>query len=91
MKVLSVENDPSVRDMAVPHPNRAGYEVVEAASGGQALELLHTRIAIDTLQTDIGLPATSGWEVARTCRERVPGCPSSSDGLWGVYAACARG
>ncbi len=39
MKILVVEDDPFVRDMAVAELEDAGYEVVEAASGGQALRL----------------------------------------------------
>jgi CheY-like chemotaxis protein len=75
MKVLVVEDDPFVRDMAVTGLEDAGYEVMEAATGGQALRLLQTGIAVDALLTDIRMPEASGWEVARVYRERFPSLP----------------
>ena len=40
MKVLVVEDDPFVRDMAVAGLEDAGFEVIEAATGRDALRLL---------------------------------------------------
>jgi CheY-like chemotaxis protein len=53
----------------------AGFEVTEAASGGDALRLLQAKIALDVLLTDIRLPGANGWEVARAYRERFPDLP----------------
>jgi len=53
----------------------AGYEAIEAASGGEALRLLHAGIAVDALLTDIRMPEANGWEVARAYRERFPDLP----------------
>jgi CheY-like chemotaxis protein len=75
MKILVVEDDPFIRDMAVTELEDAGYQVMEAASGGQALRLLQTGIAVDVLLTDIRLPEANGWEVARAYRERFPELP----------------
>jgi CheY-like chemotaxis protein len=75
MKVLVVEDDPFVRDMAVTELEDAGYEVMEAATGGQALRLLHAGAVIDVLLTDIRMPEADGWEVAEAYRERFPGLP----------------
>jgi CheY-like chemotaxis protein len=75
MKILVVEDDPFVRDMAVSELEDAGYEVVEAASGGQALRLLQAGIAVDALMTDIRMPEANGWEVAKAYRERFPDLP----------------
>lgn len=72
MKILVVEDDPFVRDMAVAGLEDAGYQVMEAATGGQALRLLQTGIAVDALLTDIRMPEASGWEVAKAYRERFP-------------------
>ncbi|ANY84317.1 hypothetical protein BB934_39555 (plasmid) [Microvirga ossetica] len=72
MKVLVVEDDPFVREMAVAGLEDAGFEVSEVASGSQALELLHTGIAVDALLTDIRLPGADGWTVAKAYRERFP-------------------
>ncbi|ANY82889.1 hypothetical protein BB934_32185 (plasmid) [Microvirga ossetica] len=52
-----------------------GFEVTEAASGGQALGLLQAGIAVDVLLTDIRLPGADGWTVAKAYRERFPDLP----------------
>jgi CheY-like chemotaxis protein len=75
MKILVVEDDPFVRDMAVTELEDAGYEVMEAATGGQALRLLQAGIAVDALLTDIRMPEANGWEVAKAYRERFPDLP----------------
>ena len=75
MKVLVAEDDFFIRDMAVAELEDAGFEVVQAATGGQALRLLQSDIAIDALLTDIRMPEADGWEVARAYRERFPDLP----------------
>jgi CheY-like chemotaxis protein len=75
MKVLVVEDDPFVREMAVAGLEEAGSEAVEAASGGEALNLLQAGIAVDALLTDIRLPGANGWTVAKAYRERFPDLP----------------
>jgi CheY-like chemotaxis protein len=74
-KILVVEDDPFVRDMAVTGLEDAGYEVMEAATGGQALRLLQAGIAVDALLTDIRMPEANGWVVAKAYRERFPDLP----------------
>jgi CheY-like chemotaxis protein len=75
MKILVIEDDPFIRDMAVTELEDAGYQVMEAASGGQALRLLQTGFAVDALLTDVRMPEANGWEVARAYRERFPDLP----------------
>jgi CheY-like chemotaxis protein len=75
MKVLVVEDDPFVREMAVAGLEEAGFEVIAAASGRQALEFLHAGIAVDALLTDIRLPGADGWAVAKAYRKRFPDLP----------------
>jgi CheY-like chemotaxis protein len=75
MKVLVVEDDPFVREMAVTGLENAGFVVTEAASGGEALNFLHAGIAVDALLTDIRLPGADGWTVAKAYRERFPNLP----------------
>ena len=75
MKVLVVEDDPFVREMAVTGLENAGFLVTDVASGGEALNLLHAGIAVDVLLTDIRLPGADGWTVARAFRERFPDLP----------------
>jgi CheY-like chemotaxis protein len=75
MRILGVEDDPFVREMAVIELEEAGHEVTEAATGGQALRLLQAEIAVDVLMTDIRLPEANGWEVAKAYRGRFPDLP----------------
>jgi CheY-like chemotaxis protein len=75
MKVLVVEDDPFVREMAVAGLEDAGYEVIEAGNGQDALGFLQTGIALDALLPDIRLPGANGWAVARAYRERFPDLP----------------
>lgn len=75
MKVLVAEDDPFVREMAVSQLEDVGFEVIEAANGGEALRLLQTGITVDALLTDIRMPEANGWAVARAYRERFPELP----------------
>jgi CheY-like chemotaxis protein len=75
MRVLVVEDDPFVREMAVAGLEDAGYEVIDTASGSEALNLLQAGIILDALLTDIRLPGANGWVVARAYRERFPDLP----------------
>lgn len=75
MKILVVEDDAFVREMAVAGLEDAGFEVIEAASGGEALRLLRAGITLDALLTDIRLPEANEWVVAKAYRERFPNLP----------------
>lgn len=74
-KVLVVEDDFLVRMMATEALREAGFEVMEAATGEEAVNYCCQRIA-DVLFTDIRLPgAISGWDIAERCREADPQLP----------------
>lgn len=73
--VLVVEDDGLVRAMATEALMEAGFEVVEASSGEEAVTYCRQRHA-DVLFTDIRLPgAINGWDVAERCREDNPQLP----------------
>ncbi len=67
-KVLVLEDEASIRSFIVINLERAGYEVVEAESGEEALEKLQqhpdTRVAL----LDVMLPGIDGFEVCRRIR-----------------------
>jgi PAS domain S-box-containing protein len=64
--VLVVEDDEPLRALTVRTLDRAGYEVLGAATGEQALELLaRHRGRIDLLVTDVVMPRMGGPELAR--------------------------
>ncbi|PVE21850.1 hypothetical protein DC522_24355 [Microvirga sp. KLBC 81] len=75
-KVLVVEDDEAIRDLAVFYLEEAGFSVITAATGDEAVELLQADAAPDVLFTDIRMPGrVDGWAVAKAYRKRFPGLP----------------
>ena len=75
-RVLMIEDDPDVRQMAMAMLERLGYVVIEAATGHQALEIAEAGEAIDLVFTDVFLPdGLNGPEAARRIKAVRPGVP----------------
>jgi len=71
--VLVVEDEEIVRILIKRVLKTAGYEVMEAGGGYEALEILNAHpVSIDLLLVDMVLPALSGPELASLIRERQP-------------------
>lgn len=73
--ILVVEDDRDVRELAIAVLEAAGYRVLEAASGDEALRLLlaHTDLRIDLLFTDIVMPGgLDGIDLANEARALRP-------------------
>jgi CheY-like chemotaxis protein len=69
-----VEDEPSVRFVIATILDRNGYQVIQAASGEEALELWKVVFGeIDLLFTDLDLPGMNGRELANRLRELSPG------------------
>ena len=72
-KVLLVDDDGDVRATAVNLLTTLGYEVLVAASGAEALDILARDEGIDVLFTDVMMPGgMDGGEVAEKAREIRP-------------------
>lgn len=72
--ILLVEDNDGVRALASRILRDSGYDVLEAADGGQALGLADGRgESIDLLLTDMVMPGLSGAEVAERVRAIAPG------------------
>ena len=69
-QILVVDDDPSIRELVAICLRRAGFDVLEAASGEIALRILD-REEIDLVVLDVGLPGISGTDVVRALR-RTP-------------------
>ena len=67
-KVLVLEDEASIRGFIVINLTRAGYEVIEAESGEEALDLLQQNSDIRVALLDIMLPGIDGFEVCRRIR-----------------------
>ncbi|UFW46559.1 MULTISPECIES: response regulator [Bradyrhizobium] len=75
MSVLLVEDDPLIREFVVEALRDAGYHVIHASTGEEALEWCKRQVA-DVLVTDVRLPGKlDGWQIAERCRDRDPGLP----------------
>lgn len=72
--ILLAEDDPGVRRMARVALERAGYRVLEAADGEQAVSCFDAhRGEVDLLLFDLSMPGLDGLSAIETIRERAPG------------------
>ena len=67
-KVLILEDEDNIRSFVVINLHRAGYEVVEAACGLEALDKIQEHPDIVVAILDIMLPDIDGFEVCRRIR-----------------------
>jgi DNA-binding response OmpR family regulator len=68
MQVLIAEDDPISRKLLEVNLTRAGYEVIEAADGGQAWRALSTEGAPKLAVLDWMMPEMDGIEICRRVR-----------------------
>ena len=71
-KVLVLEDEASIREFIVINLERAGYEVIEAETGEEALEKLRANPDARVALLDIMLPGIDGVEVCRRIRLADP-------------------
>ena len=67
-KVLILEDEENIRSFVVINLRRAGYEVLEAETGTQALERLQQYPDVGVAILDIMLPDMDGFDVCRRIR-----------------------
>lgn len=74
LTILVAEDESGVRGPVRRILRAHGYAVLEAADGGEALELAARHQGdIDLLLTDVVMPGVGGAELARRLRETRPG------------------
>lgn len=69
-KILLVEDDTMIRDFLGEQLQAAGFQVVAASTGEEALAIPGDQI--DLLITDVMMPKMRGSELAKRCLERWP-------------------
>lgn len=69
------EDDASIRTVLVDLLQAHGYDVLKAADGEQALELLLSR-EVDLALLDINMPKVNGLKVLKIMARECPGIPS---------------
>lgn len=78
-KILLVEDNESLRDLAVFVLKQAEYDVIAVKDGQEALAIYqetHSQLGIDLLLTDVQLPqGISGPQLASQLREHLPELP----------------
>jgi signal transduction histidine kinase len=94
-RVLVVDDEPELGQLAARVLEREGHDVATATSGEQALEML-ARGDVDVLVSDIGLgTGMNGWELVADVRRRWPAVQVVLATGWGAAidakAAGARG
>lgn len=70
--ILVVEDDPSVRTLAVLILSECGYEVQEATDAIAALELIHDSAPFDLVLTDVIMPQMSGKQLHDQIKKKMP-------------------
>lgn len=74
MTIMLVDDDASVRKAVEKVLRGAGYEVVLAAGGLEAVARVQAR-PIDLVLLDIGLPNKNGWEACQHLNREHPKVP----------------
>lgn len=68
-KILSVDDSISLRQMVVFTLKNAGYEVIEACDGREALGKMKTA-GVDMVITDLNMPVMDGVELIKALRSQ---------------------
>ena len=77
-RVLVVDDEESIRRIAVRSLTRAGFEVVEAENGERAIAALNAGdnpLMVDAILCDIQMPKINGHEAIAYFRAQYPGVP----------------
>jgi two-component system cell cycle sensor histidine kinase/response regulator CckA len=75
-RILFVEDEDAVRGVAAKLLRARGYEVIEAASGEEALELAETHAGeIDLMISDVVMPGMQGPDLLKQARQYLAGAP----------------
>ena len=69
-KILIVEDEEAIRSFEAINLKRAGYSIVEAGSGEEALQIYDAESDFDIALLDISMPGMDGFAVCQELRKR---------------------
>lgn len=72
IRILAVDDEPDLRNLLVIHLRSRGYDVQQAASGDQAVEIVEKDPRFDLVIMDIMMPGISGVEACARIRGLCP-------------------
>ena len=74
LKILVVDDESRMRKLVKDFLTRAGYQVLEAGDGEEAVDVFFGTKGIDLLVLDVMMPKMDGWEVVKEIRKvsKVP-------------------
>ncbi len=74
IKILVVDDESMMRKLVRDFLERAGFQVLEAGDGMEALDLFYEDQGISLIILDVMMPKMDGWEVCREIRKesKVP-------------------
>jgi DNA-binding response OmpR family regulator len=81
--VLVIDDDDRVRTLITDIIRFAGHRAVEARDGHSGMRYLEEG-GFDIVLTDLGMPGTNGWEVARYAKQKTPQTPVILITGWGL-------
>ena len=73
-KILVVDDESRMRKLVKDFLTRAGYQVLEAQDGEEAVDTFYSTKGINLLVLDVMMPKMDGWEVVKEIRKvsKVP-------------------
>ncbi|HEY4403472.1 MAG TPA: response regulator [Xanthobacteraceae bacterium] len=75
LTILLIDDDNAVREVTRAMLHDLGYRVLEAGSGGAALDLIERERKIDLMIADFAMPGMNGAELARLAQAKRPALP----------------
>ena len=74
--ILIADDEERIRRLVSDFLRRDGYTVLQAADGGQAMELIDQKLgSIDLIILDVMMPVYDGWSVLRHIRSKNTDVP----------------
>ena len=69
LKILVVDDESRMRKLVKDFLTRAGYQVLEAQDGEEAVDTFYSTKGINLLVLDVMMPKMDGWEVVKEIRK----------------------